>query len=490
MKWEVNNMTFNSTLVILLIAVPLAAAFLGVLIKKISKLFLAVAVGFNVGAALILAIEYVKPIIYTVGGFKPPFGISLVLDEYALIGILLLNIVFALIAVVSCKYIKKYEVVLSVALAALNGIILTGDLFNLFVFMEIAAITAYILTTMNKGFKYTFNYLVLGTLGSGLFLFGIAILYNMFGSLNIQHIQGLQMSLSYPIAKSLALPLVLIFVGLSVEAKLLPFGGWVKGVLKNANPLVGALIASAFATAVLFAFGRLMNSIFVLTDGLKIALAVVAVATLVLAEFSAFSKRNLREILLFSSIAQSGLAVALFLHGLTNAAVLVIINNVVSKLVLFTISAKIADDNGTDKLSELKGIFVKNKLLGFGFSVAAMSLIGLPLFFGFVAKVNALTALFAIDNIWLPLVILLVSVVEGAYVVRILTTLWNTGDEGELAKANDAKTYKLTNKVRLVIIIMIVAIVIIAGGIIPIVHMEDFMNFDVFSFLATGMGGV
>lgn len=483
-------MTFNSTLVILLIAIPLVAAFFGVLIKKLSKIFLGLAIGFNAAAAVLLMMDYVQPIIYTVGGFQPPFGISLVLDEYSLIGIVLLNVVFALIAVVSCKYTKKYEVVLSVALAALNGIILTGDLFNLFVFMEIAAITAYILTTMNKGFKHTFNYLVLGTVGSGLFLFGIAILYNMFGSLNINHIQGIQMSLSYPIAKSLVLPIVLMFVGLSVEAKLLPFGGWVKGVLKNANPLVGALIVSAFASAVLFAFGRLVNSIFVLSDGLMIALTVLAVATLVLAEFSAFSKRNLRQILLFSSIAQSGLAVALFLQGLTNAAVLVIINNIVSKLILFTLSAKIADDNKTDKLSELKGVFVKNKLLGFGFSVAAMSLIGLPLFFGFVAKINALTALFAVDNIWLPIVILLVSVVEGAYVVRILTTLWNTGEEGELAKAEDAKEYKLTNKVRLTIIIVIVALAIIAGGIIPIVHMKDFMNFDILSFIANGMGGV
>lgn len=480
----------NTNLIVLLIAVPLVAAFFGVLIKKLSKVFLAIAVGLNLAGAIILAMDYTSEVVYTVGGFKPPFGISLVLDEYSLIGVLLLNVLFALIVVVSCKYIKKYEVVLGVALAALNGVILTGDLFNLFVFLEIAAIAAYILTTSNKGFKHTFNYLILGTLGSGLFLFGIVILYNMFGSLNIQHIQGYQMSLSYPFAKALVLPLVLIFAGLSVEAKLLPFSGWVKNILKNANPLVGAMIASAFVAAVMFAFGRLLTSIFVLTDGLMIAFTVIAVATLVLAEFSAFSKKNLREILLFSSIAQSGLVVALFLQGLPNVAVLVLINNVVSKFVLFTLSSKIAADNGSDEVSNLKGIFVKNKLLGFGFTVAAMSLIGLPLFFGFIAKVNALNALFMIDNIWLPIVILLTAVVEGAYVVRILTTLWNTGEEGEISKGEDAKEYKLTNKVRLAIILTIAALILLAAGIVPIVHFEDFLNFDIFSFFNNGMGGV
>ena len=108
----------NVNLIVLLIAVPLAAAFFGVLVKKLSKVFLAIAVGLNLAGAIILAMDYTSEVVYTVGGFKPPFGISLVLDEYSLIGVLLLNVMFALIVVVSCKYIKKYEVVLSVALAA------------------------------------------------------------------------------------------------------------------------------------------------------------------------------------------------------------------------------------------------------------------------------------------------------------------------------------------------------------------------------------
>ena len=479
----------NTALIVLLVAVPLSAAFLGVLFKKLGKIFLALAAAVNAASAIILTMDFTSPVVYAVGGFRPPFGISLVLDEYSLLGVLAVNIVFALIIMASCKLVKKYEVVLSVALAALNGMVLTGDLFNLFVFMEIAAISAYILTTMNKGFKYTFNYLVLGTFGSGLFLFGIIIIYNIFGSLNIMNIQSRLAVTSYPVAKTLALPLVLIFAGLSVEAKILPFSGWVRGVLKQSNSLVGPLIVSVFAAAVLLVFGRLVSSIFVMSDALMIALTVIAVATLVLAEFSAFSKKNLREILLFSSIAQSGVVVALFLQGLQAAAVLVLINNIVSKLVLFTLSAKIAEDNETDALEELKGIFVKNKVLGFAFSVAAMSLIGLPFFFGFVAKANALVALFAIDNIWLPMIILLAAVVEGAYVVRMLTTLWNTGDEGELASAESAKQYKMTNKVRLTIILAIVAVAIIAGGIIPAVHMDMF-NFDILSFLTNGMGGV
>jgi len=480
-------MTFDFMNPALLIAAPLLAAFIAVMIKKIDKVLLSLAVLFNLGVVVLSAIGYSNPIVYAIGGFKPPFGISLVLDGYSLFGVVLLNVVFALMVFMSFKQIGKYTVVLLISLAALNGIILTGDLFNLFVFIEIAAIAAYIMTTMNKGFKHTFNYLILGTLASGLYLFGIVIIYNIFGTLNIADLKAVIGGTTYA---AMALPLVFIFVGLSVEAKLIPFSGWVKGVLKNANGLVGALIVSSYAAAVLLMFGRLITSIFVLSNGLKIAFTIVAVITLTLAEASAFSKRNLREILLFSSIAQSGLVVVLFLNGLVLTAVLVLANNVISKLVMFTISAKFAEDTGSDGIYDLKGIFSKYRCLGIGFTVSAMSMVGLPLFFGFVAKANVLIGLMQRGNIWLPILILLVSVFEGIYFIRILTNLWNAGEEGKLAKLEDIKDFELKNYVKIGIVALIIGVLIIAAGILPIQDIQKYFNSDFLSLLSNSIGGV
>ncbi|MBE0600463.1 MAG: NADH-ubiquinone oxidoreductase, partial [Firmicutes bacterium] len=327
---------------VLLIAVPLLFAFLAVFLKKIDKGLLGLAAVLNTAAAVLTAVLYKGTTIIELGGFKPPFGISLVLDDYALIGAVLLNAVFALILLMNGKHVKGYATVLLVALAALNGIILTGDLFNLFVFLEIAAIAAYIFTAMDKGFKHSFNYLVVGTLGSGLYLFGIILLYNIFGSLNMFDIQAKLAAMEGADANALMLPLVLIFAGLSVEAKLMPFGGWVRGVLKKANALVGTLIVSGYALAVLLAVGRLMDTVFLMSNAVLIAFTAVAVGTLIFAEASAFSKKNIREILLFSSVAQAGLVVLLFLYGLTVPAVLVLLGNVMSKLVLFTVAGKFA----------------------------------------------------------------------------------------------------------------------------------------------------
>ena len=231
----------------LLIAVPLLFAFVAAIHKKLGKPMLIAAVSINALLALAVVFLGELPMEYWLGGFKPPFGISLVVDEYSAVAVILQNVIFALIVLMSFKHVGKYGAVLAVSLAALNGMVLTGDLFNLFVFMEVAAISAYIITAMDKGYKHTFNYLIVGSLGSGLYLLGIILLYNMFGSLNMTDIWFKINISSYHTAKPLALHVVLIFSGLAVEAKLIPFGGWVKGVLKKSNPLVGAMIASAYA---------------------------------------------------------------------------------------------------------------------------------------------------------------------------------------------------------------------------------------------------
>ncbi len=481
------NMIFNPAL---LVAIPLFMAFVAAISKKMGKALLIVSVVLSLTVVFGIVAFTDIPMEYELGGFQAPFGICLVVDQFSAAGIIILNIIFALIVLMSFKEIGKYAAVLTVSLAALNGMILTGDLFNLFVFMEIAAIAAYIMTTMNKGYKHTFNYLVMGTLGSGLFLFGIILLYNIFGSLNIRDILSRLMTMSVYPGKTFVLSIVLIFAGISVEAKLMPFGGWVRGVLKKSNSLVGTLITSAYAFAILMVFMRLIGSMFALNKALYIAFTVITVATLVFAEASAFSKKNLREVLLFSSIAQSGLVVLLFLNSLYSAGFLVLVNNVVSKLVMFTIAGKMAKELGTDEVASLKGVFTKYILLGIGFTVAAMSLIGLPLFFGFIAKINALVILFEIGNFWLPAVILIMAVVEGAYYVRILTSLWNTGEEGELATKDKLAEFKLDGCIKVGITVGIIALVIIAFGVLPIANIKEFFRVDFMTFITNILGGM
>lgn len=455
---------------VILIVIPLLAAFLSIIFKKLNKIFLGLALLINTASLLFMSKGD-----YIIGGFKPPFGINLVLDTYSFIGVILLNLLFAIAVIMSFEKAAKYAPVLIIGLGGLNGMVLTGDLFNLFVFMEITAIVAYILSAVSKRYKYSLNYLIIGSVGSSLFLFGTIVLYGIFGTLNMADMAGTIMQNDIA-SSTLLLPILMIFIGLAVEIKLIPFNGWAQGIFGNADGLVGPILASPFVLAILFIFGRLFNSVFYITGSLKAILLTIAVLTLVLGEFAAYSKKSLREILLFSSIAQSGLVVIMFLTGLIMPAILQLISNVVSKLVLFTVAGTVAETAGTDQISDLRGIFKKYKLIGFGYTVATLSLIGLPLFYGFYAKLNILLSLFMTSNYWLPAIILFAALIEGIYFLRMLVQLWNPGQEGEESKDEDSSDLSISFNIMQSVFIPFTALLIIAAGIIPFTLQSTVLN--------------
>lgn len=430
---------------ILLIAIPLVLAFISILMKKSAKYLLLGALLFNVIASVSLSTGT-----YIIGGFKPPFGISLVVDGYSFYSVIFLNIMFALTILLAFSYADKISSILLVGLAALNGMLLTGDLFNLFVFLEIASIAAYMIIASTKKLVATFNYLIVATVGSSLYLLGIVLLYAQYGSLNMV---AMGKAMSGGVISSV--PIILIFIGLGVEAKLLPMNGWVKGVLKDANPLTGPMIASVYAGVMLMVFGRIISDVLILDGNMKLAFSLIAVITVLAGEASAFSSKQLREMLLYSSVAQSGVAALLFINGLVAPAMMVVLGNVVVKWIMFIIAGHIAT-SGTDELQALRGIFKSNPLNGLAFTISGLSLIGLPMFFGFAVKMNVLLNLFKAELWWLPIVILLASLVEGAYIISALVVLWNPGNEGQLS--TDAEETKVTYSIKQVVCVTTVVL--------------------------------
>jgi len=404
---------------VLLIAVPLLAAFISILVKKFSPYILLV-----VSFASIMALQYVDAGEVILGGFEAPYGINLVVDTYSLTGLYIVNVLFFLVVALNGLKFQKLSSVLLVSLAGLNGLLLTGDLFNLFVFIEISGIAAYLITTTNKKPLATFNYLVAGTVGSSLYLLGLIILYAMFGTLNMR---GIAVSAS---GAEVALPFLLMFIGLGVEAKLLPFNSWVKGILGNSNTLSGPMIASVYATAFGFVFGRLLVNVFEISDQLSLIITAVVIFSVLAGEAMAFASSKLREILLFSSVAQAALVVLMFVNGFAGWAVMLVVANGLGKFVLFLITNIITEEAGTDEVDELKGVFSKNLVIGIAFTVVSLSVIGLPLFFGFVVKMAMLESLMSVGYL-LPAVILVSSVVEGVYFIKLLTKLWFSKDEAK-----------------------------------------------------------
>ncbi|HPJ21200.1 MAG TPA: proton-conducting transporter membrane subunit, partial [Clostridia bacterium] len=240
---------------VLLIAIPLGLAFIAVILKKLQGWILAIGVAAN--AFLVFFVEKGET---AIGGFKLPFAISLVLDDFSFIGVILVNVLTLAAVAVAFRKTEKYVPVILAGLAGLNGMVLTGDMFNLFVFMEITAISAYILSSEGRKPEQSFNYLVIGSIGSVLYLLGLILIYGQTGTLNM----SLMAEKSALIGQAaMVLPLVLIFAGIAVEAKLLPMSGWVRGVLGNSNALTGVMFASVYSSAALMVFGRVFSQVLI-----------------------------------------------------------------------------------------------------------------------------------------------------------------------------------------------------------------------------------
>lgn len=407
---------------ILLIAIPLLAAFLSIMLKKYAPYIL-----LGVGVFNVILLLFIPEGFVILGGFNQPLGINLLLDTYSKIALLLINALVVVISFVNIKDYSKFSSILLIALAGLNGLILTNDLFNLYVFLEISAIAAYLISTSNKKPVKTFHYLIIGAIGSSLFLFGVVILYAMFGTLNmVDLIQKIQLTNNY---SQLILPFLLMFIGLGVEAKLLPFNSWVKGVLGESNTMSGPMIASVYAAAFGFVLGRLITNLFLFEGSLLTVVTIILAVGIVMGDLMAFASTKTREILLYSSVAQAAIVAMLFVNGIVIWAVYLIIANALSKLVMFLVINKAVKDVGSDEVDKLQGLFSKNVLVGLTFTLTTLSVMGLPLLVGFTLKLRYLTELASLNQIWLIAVILIASLIEGIYFVKLLLKLWYEGEE-------------------------------------------------------------
>lgn len=419
---------------VLTIAFPLILAFTKIMYRKVANYFLVAGTLLNVFLVFLM-----KEGQYLMGGYGPPFGIVLRVDAYALYSMIVLNVLFAALMILVTKKAENLTSSSLIALAALNGLIMTGDLFNLFVFLEIATIAAFIIASSNKRYHYAFHYMVAAIIGSTFYLLGLILLYNQYGTLNMAKMKAL-MDVSQG---SSGVALLLIFVGLAVEVKLLPFAGWAKGVLNNADEWIGPLIGAIYGGVMLIVLGRLFTDVFVLTPRMTLLFSLIALFTLIGGEAAAYDSESIRGLLLYSSIAQAGMATLLILNGYAALSFVLILSTMVSKYVMFLIAGYIVEAKGEDKIQGLGGLFRDNPLHGLTFTVAGMSIIGMPLFLGFFVKLNILYNLMANHGYVLPALVLVAALVEGIYMLRMLLNLWRPERE-----ASGPKTYLLKDHPR------------------------------------------
>jgi len=435
-----------------LIALPLGFAFLGIFAGKFSKAFLWIASLAN--AIISLFIFNGNGVTsYIIGGWIPPYGINLVVNDMTRVFLLAVNLIFLLALVATSAEILKKDEKMSVAfmlsLAAINGILLTGDLFNLFVFLEISAISAYIMAASGKEAISKFaalKYLILGSIASSFYLLGVIVVYASTGTLNMADAAAKVTSLNPNVLLAAGL---LMVVGLGVETKLFPFNGWAPDVYANASGRGSTILASVFPIAMISAFIRVIT--FVINSGkLNELIIVLGITTAIIGEVLAFSQKRMKKMLAYSSIAQAGVILMLIGIGSSKAyigASMLLLNNGFGKLLLFSVASQIALVAGSDHFENVTGV-------------------GMPLFFGFRSKLYVISATMD-KSLWIPAVILITAAIEVTYYFRWIFNL---------VKA-DAKLSEKRSPVPfgLALAGLLAVLVVIAFGIVPEANL-DFFN--------------
>jgi proton-translocating NADH-quinone oxidoreductase chain N len=457
----------------LLIALPLLSAFFVPLIKdlgnKVIKSYLILITAIQVGiAAWVFQQVYStgKPIIVMAGGWRPPIGIDLYIGHFAALFVLIVASVSFLMAVfnfkaVTVEPIDKYAMLFLLLMLGATGMIATGDVFNLFVFMEITSITAYALTAYNKtgeAAEASLKYMVLGGIGSSFFLIGVALIYGTTGTLNMAQIAQLAGHVNPTVAQ---VALALVVFGLSVEAELFPLNAWAPDAYQAAPHPITAMFSAFVVKAGLYALARilyLMSSVGTWKNVLSLLIA-LATLTVVVAEFSALRQRNVKRMIAYSSISQVGLIALAFGLGTqagVDAGVFQMINHAIIKTLLFLGVGYVAVQLGGADIENFRGLSKRMPLTALGVTVGSMAAVGIPLFNIFWSKLRIILATIDAGYTWAAALVLTASVVEAVYYFRLIHVIWFTEGGG-----------RIKENVALVAVMLLLIAIIVGIGVYP-----------------------
>jgi len=395
----------------LFIIVPLLLAGLLPLLGKLSKRFLP---DLLASAAmlflLVLSVVSAKPLI--AGGgiiqqafwFGAPLNIRLLLDGFSLFMLFTISLISFAVTLYSINYMEhygakaNYYALLLVMIAGMNGLVLCSDLFNIYIFLEMAAIASYALVAFGRGheeLEASFKYLMLSAVASAFILLSIAIVFGVTGSVSFGAVaQGLKtLNIKYVVGFCSAL----FLAGFGLKAALVPFHSW----LPDAHPSAPAPI-SAMLSAVLikvsgvYAMTRIFLNVFGLTPALTTVLTVMGVVSIFVGALAALGQNDIKRMLAYSSISQIGYVVL----GLGIGTPLGILgglfhlfNHALFKSLLFLNAGAIEQSTGTRSLDKMGGLAKVMPLTATTSAIASLSIAGVPPLNGFWSKLLIIIAL-------------------------------------------------------------------------------------------------
>ena len=417
------------------VIVPLGAAFvLPMLSRKLkgaSDMLGNVVMTFLSGMSFFVLVT-TKSEIYNVGNWPTPTGIDMRLDALSVLMLISINVIGLAATMFSVQYMKlytskrRYYSLFLLMVAGMNGVVLSGDLFNLYVFMEIAAVASYALVGFgceHEELEASFKYAVLGCLASAFILMGVAITYAELGTLNMSHVASKVAFIGLKSSKPLVFATGMFLCGFGLKAALVPFHAW----LPDAHPSAPAPVSAMLSGVVIKALGiyvlcRLVFNVLGQSVELLLIIRWLGLVSMVIGVFLAIGQWDMKRLFAYHSISQIGY-VALSI-GLGTPLGIVgglfhMINHSVFKSLLFLNAGAVEYSTGTRQLRELGGLNRNMPVTANCSLIASMSIAGIPPFNGFWSKLIIVYACVDEGHYFLALAAVLVSLMTLASFLKV-----------------------------------------------------------------------
>lgn len=412
------------------------------------------------GAVLFFCLGQGESYTYMMGHFPAPWGNEIragVLEGLTafLFGlVMLLSVLGGLDRIVlDVEGTKQnlFFIMIDLMLSSLLALIYTNDLFTAYVFVEINTIAGCGLIMMKqKGHNLTaaIRYMIMSQLGSGLFLLGLSLLYDVTGHLLMspakESIAVIWQTGQYEIP--MLVIMAVISVGLAIKSGLYPFHYWIPDTYSYATPTASAILSGLVSKGYIFLlikiFYRVLGWEQVVASRLINVLFVFGLVGMIMGSLHAIMEKDTRRMISFSSVAQIGyifMGIGLGTKAGMVAAVFHIFTHSATKALLFISATGLYEVSGDHKdYRSLRGAGYRNPLAGIGFSVGALSMIGFPMMAGFISKLLFATSAFQSPNkMILTLVALAVSTTLNAiYFLRLVITLYRSDGERSVSKSS------------------------------------------------------
>ena len=418
---------------------------------------------------------------HEVGGVAVPYGIELAVDGLSVP----VMVVVAVVSLGTLAYTKNagprsnsfYSGYLLLT-GGLMGVTVTGDVFNLYVFIEITGLTAYALIASGGDGRSAYaalKYLLVGTVGASLYLIGVAYAFVVTGTLNMADLSVRLAEVGYGNTVVLA-SFAFVVAGLAVKVALFPLHTWQPDAYAAAPYGVAAYVSALVSTVSAYALGRLVLTVYtpeflasnpIVSSGLVYFGALSIVAGSVLAVL----QTDVRRLLAYSSVSQFGLVVVGF--GIASptsvfGSVVTLFGHAVVKGALFFAAGLIAYRLGVTKLDEYEGVATKMPYAGASFAVLALTLVGVPPAVGFVGKWYVALGAVRAGETGVAVVVFASTLLTLMYVARLVDRMYygETSDVASETAVADGGTGTGGVRVTLgmVALVVLAALVVVALG--------------------------